>query len=211
MANKFDYSSFRNYKFQDAIRPLGHFICKVILHTSYKGQENIPADKSPVIFCPNHISAKDPIVVAMGTKKRVHFMAKEELFKNPIVALLLKHNNSFPVSRGKMDVDAVKYSVELVNHGRDFGIFPEGTRSKDGKPKNGKNGAAYIAKKTGADIIPVAICKHNDGKKITVVYGKPIKNSELGFTESKSKSELNAATERIMNEITSLWEEELCK
>ncbi len=211
MSKGFDYSYFKDYKFQDAIRPVGHFLSKVVFHVSYKGQENIPSDNKPIIFCPNHISAKDPLVVAMGTKRRVHFMAKEELFKNPAVSWLLKHNNSFSVSRGKMDVDAVKYSIELIKHGRDFGIFPEGTRSKEGKPKKGKNGAAYIAKKTGADIVPVSIYKDNEKNKITVTYGKPIENSEFGFTERKDKQELIRATERIMAEITSLWEEENCR
>ena len=211
MSKKFDYSFFKDYKFQDAIRPVGHFISRMVFHVTYKGQENIPEEDKPLIFCANHISAKDPLVVAMGTKRRIHFMAKEELFENPFVCWLLKHNNSFPVTRGKMDVDAVKYSLELINHGRDFGIFPEGTRSKDGKPKQGKNGAAYIAKKTGADIIPVAIYKDEEKKKITAVYGKPIKNSEFLFTETKNKSELNNATQRIMAEITSLWEEEHCR
>ena len=211
MANGFDYSVFKDYKFQDAIRPFGHFLCKAVFHVSYKGQENIPADSKPVIFCPNHISATDPIVVAMGTEKRVHFMAKEELFKNPVVKWLLKHNNSYPVSRGKMDVKAVRYSYELIENGRNVGIFPEGTRSKEGRPKKGKNGSAYVAKKTGADIIPVAICKDEEKNKITVVYGKPIKNSEFSFTDKKSKDELNKATERIMEEITKLWEEETCR
>lgn len=211
MAKKFDYSVFREYKFHTAIRPFGYFLNKAVFHVTYKGQENIPSDDKPILVCPNHISATDPIVVALGMKRRVHFMAKEELFKNSAVSWALKHNNSFPVSRGKMDVKAVKYSIELIEHGKNLGIFPEGTRSKEGKPKQGKNGAAFVAKKTGADILPVAICKHSDSNKLTVVYGKVIKNSEFGFTDKKDKQELISATERIMADITAMWEEELCK
>mgnify|MGYP002623653892 CR=1 FL=1 len=211
MAKKFDYSVFREYKFHTAIRPVGFFLNKCVFHVTYKGQENFPTDGKPIIVCPNHISATDPIVVALGVKPRIHFMAKEELFKNPIASWALKHNNSFPVSRGKMDINAVRYSVELIKRGKNLAIFPEGTRSKEGKPKQGKNGAAYVAKKTGADVIPVAICKDNEKNTITVVYGKVIKNSEFGFSDKKSKDELTRATERIMNDITAMWEEELCK
>ena len=211
MSKKFDYSVFKEYGFHTAIRPLGSFLNKFVFHVTYKGQENIPPEDKPIIICPNHISATDPVVVAMGMKRRIHFMAKEELFKNPIAAWGMKHNNTFPVSRGKMDVKAVKYSIELIEHGKNLAIFPEGTRSKEGKPKQGKNGAAYVAKKTGADVLPVAICKNNEKNTITVVFGKIIKNSEFGFTDSKSKEELTKATERIMSDITSMWEEELCK
>jgi 1-acyl-sn-glycerol-3-phosphate acyltransferase len=211
MAAKFDYSAFKEYKFHTAIRPFGYLLNKTAFHVTYKGQENIPSDDKPLIVCANHISATDPIVVALGTKKRIHFMAKEELFKNSAVSWALKHNNSFPVSRGKMDVNAVKYAVELIEHGKNVGIFPEGTRSKEGKPKQGKNGAAYVAKKTGADVLPVAICKDNEKNTITVIYGKVIKNSEFAFSDVKNKDELNSATSKIMADITSMWEEELCK
>jgi 1-acyl-sn-glycerol-3-phosphate acyltransferase len=147
----------------------------------------------------------------MGLKRRIHFMAKIELFNNPVVSWMLVHNHAFPVKRGTMDVRAVKYSIELVRHGKNVAVFPEGTRSKEGKPKAGKNGAAYIAKKTGADVVPVAICKDEEKNTIVVRYGKVIKNEEFGFTSSKNKDELIKATERIMSEITSMWEEELCK
>jgi len=208
MSNNFDYSVIKNYVFHEISRPVGHFLSRIAFHTSYSGTENIPTDDKPLIFCPNHISAKDPIVVAMGLKRRIRFMAKIELFSNPVVSWMLVHNYAFPVTRGKMDVRAVKYAVSVVKNGKSLAIFPEGTRSKDGAPKKGKNGAAYVAKNTGADVVPVSIYKDEKHNKLKVTYGKPIKNSDFGFTDKKSKAELTKATERIMSEITALWEEE---
>ena len=211
MSKKFDYTAFREYKLHEIMRPFGSFLNKAVFHVSYEGQENIPQDGKAFIVCPNHISAADPVYVALGMKPRCHFMAKEELFKNPAVAWALEHNNSFPVKRGKIDVASVKYAINLIKHNKNVAIFPEGTRSKDGKPKQGKNGAAYVAKKTGADVLPVAICKDDAKKRIVVRYGSVIKNSDFGFTESRNKAELTDATNRIMGEVVSMWEEETCK
>ena len=119
-----------------------------------------------------------------------------------------------PVHRGKGDTAVVQQAIRQVQAGQGALIFPEGTRSKDYKPGRAKSGVALIAKQTGADVLPVSIytdTQYKRGTKITIRFGKLIKNEEFGFTEEGHSAELKNAARRIMGEITALWEEGHCK
>ena len=114
-------------------------------------------------------------------------MAKEELFKFKPFGFLIKMLGAFPVSRGKGDETAILNSVKTIENGRNLVIFPEGTRSKDGKLGKGRTGAALIAAKAHTEIVPVGIILEGEKlhfrSKITVRYGKPI-SSEGYFDEN---------------------------
>lgn len=114
-----------------------------------------------VIYASNHRSYADPPLLGAGAKGKYAFMAKEELFGNKLFAWLIRSLGAFPVSRGKGDTSTIDTAVERLNGGRSLMIFPEGTRSKDGKVGKGHTGAALIAARSGKPIIPVGI-----------VYGK---------------------------------------
>lgn len=210
---KFDFSSVKEYNTYNSVRGLARLVCKKRWDITYIGQENIPESGGLIIAC-NHQDALDPLVIANGCPRVIHFMAKEELFKNGIAAHFLKRLNAFPVIRGSGDMSAVNYAIDVVKNGWVLGIFPEGTRSKDYKPARPKSGAALIAKQTGADVLPVCIYTDDEfrkGTRLTVRFGKVIKNAELGFVEEHSPKELRAASKRIMGDITALWEEGHCK
>lgn len=208
----YDYSVPKQYLLYSILVPLGHFVVKYIFHATYVGKENIPSSAKGLIVCSNHIEKKDPILLGMGMKKTCHFIAKEELFsKNALLRWFLTHINAFPIKRGRGDMTALNYSIAIVDKGWNLGIFPEGTRSPDGTPQAGKSGVGLIAKKSGADVLPVSIYKDNETGKTTVRYGKVIKNEEFGFTPDGKSKELKAAVARIMSDITELWEEDSCK
>lgn len=103
----------------------------------------------------------------------------------------------------------MEYSIKIIEQGYTLGIFPEGTRSKDGVPQTPKAGVALIARETKADIVPVSI--YSEGKvkfrsKIIIRFGKAIPYESLGFTQSGKSSELRAASRLIMDEIIALRE-----
>ncbi len=184
-------------------------VCLFVMRFGYKirfhGEENMPTHKG-YILASNHVSNIDPLFIGIACKKNVRFMAKVELFKNPILRAILNGVGTFPVSRGTGDHSAIDKAIQVVKSGDVLGIFPEGTRSKDGKLGRAKSGAVVVAAKTGGDIVPVGI-KHGEKtlwrRNVDVYYGKPITNQQLAITEN-SKTELKAASRLLMENIASL-------
>ncbi|KUK36744.1 MAG: 1-acyl-sn-glycerol-3-phosphate acyltransferase PlsC [Thermacetogenium phaeum] len=121
-----------------------------------EGLQNVP-EKGPVLIIANHISNWDPIVVGSALKRQVHFMAKKELFKIPVLSLIIKALGAFPVDRQRVDRAAIRRALELLENGKVVCIFPEGTRSKSGELLAPNSGAAYLALKSGAPVCPVAL------------------------------------------------------
>ncbi len=120
------------------------------------GADKVPA-KGPVIVVANHGSFIDPGLIAFNVKRPLFYMAKAELFKNPVLAFLLGTINTFPVKRVGADRAAMNHSMKILNEGKGLCLFPEGTRTLDGKLGEFKSGAAYLAMVTGATIVPVAL------------------------------------------------------
>ena len=179
-------------------------VCKLIYTTLLKvlyrptaiGLENIPED-GPVIFAGNHRHAFDPVVVMTHTKRIVHYMAKESLFKG-LHGVLFKHLGLIKVYRTKNNPEAVQAAVELLKNGGSLGIFPEGTRNKTEEPLlKFKHGAVRIAKTSNSKIVPFAIKGEYKlfGKKLIIEFGKPV---------DVSKMELNEANDYIRNEVLNL-------
>lgn len=188
------------YKFAKVIVLM---IFKLMFKIKVIGKENVPKT-GPVIVCSNHISNFDPPVVGITFPRTIHFMAKEELFHNRFLKLLLTKLNAFPVKRGMRDRQALRDGLKVLEDGHTLGLFPEGTRSKDGQLKQGLAGAGFFAMRSNATVIPCAII--GTYKKFTtlkVIYGKPIE------FESLKKEKLNAqeVTNEIMYNIQALLDE----
>ena len=156
------------------------FIARVLHPTSVEGMDRLP--RSGVLLCPNHSSNWDPILVALRLpiNYRLHIMAKEELFHNPLLGWLLKKVGAFPVSRGNNDINAVKQSIQALKEGDNLLIFSEGTTIHngvgytDGLPAHAKAGVAMIGVRTGATLVPVFV----DGEKklfhkTRIIFGEP--------------------------------------
>ena len=142
-------------------------------------------------------------------------MAKEELFKKPFPRWFVTNMGAFPVTRGSSigSATALKTAEDIVSGGGVMGIFPEGTRSKDGKPKKAKSGVAVIASATNAPVLPVSI--YYEGKlklfkKITLRIGKPITHDELKI-QSNDRSQLRRVSSLIMDNIVKQWGLGHCK
>lgn len=174
------------------------------------GMDNIPPVGEKLVLCCNHISNWDPVVLVTAQPKRhIYFMAKSELFKNPLFAWLLgKQFGAFAVHRGTGDTDALATAKTLVDEGKIMGIFPEGTRSKDGKLLRAKSGASVIVAQTGATVLPVAIVAKNQRARIfrrtVVVYGKPLTPEELHL--DGEKPDIRFASRRLMEVIGEMIE-----
>ncbi|MGN0522269.1 MAG: lysophospholipid acyltransferase family protein [Eubacterium sp.] len=212
---EFDYSQVKHYKTYNFIKVLFRPLIKIVYKIKFKGLENVPKDRSNYIVAINHTCAFDPVFVACPKElPPLHFMAKAELFSNPLSAWFITHMYGFPVKRGKGDTSAIDYGIKIIEEGHVMAICPEGKRikDKDGVPQRAKAGVAVIAKATGADILPVAICcngKIKAGKKVVVSYGEIIKNEDLGLNkEDVSPHDIKNAANMVMDKITELWEAE---
>ena len=205
---KFDFSAPRESRLYNVFRPLAKGFISLRFCVNSFGEENIP-EKGAFILAANHISALDPVMIISHCPRTLHFMAKDELFKNPVFASFLKKMNVFPVKRQTSDKRALEFAKRIISSGWALGIFPEGSRIKDASPKRAKNGVSYLAAKTKADVLPVSIYKAPGGRKlrphITIRFGKLIKNSELGFSDEYSQQKIRESSEKIMSAITALW------
>lgn len=118
------------------------------------GNENIPAD-GPLVIASNHCSNLDPPLVALGITRQITFLAKEELFRVPLLGALIRSFDAYPVSRGQGDVKAIRVALRMMKENKALLIFPEGTRSMDGRMQELESGAAWISLKSGAPVLPV--------------------------------------------------------
>lgn len=184
------------------------WLYKLFYDFHIEGTENIPQDK-PVVLASNHRSYADPVILTMPMKLPVSYMAKEELFHNKLFGWFIRKLGAFPVVRGSGDMQVIDDSIKILESGRNLVIFPEGTRSKDGKVGKGKTGVAMIAAKSGADVVPCGIIfegeKLHFRSKLTLKFGKPIKAEEIAV-EGNSPRELKEGKKRIMGAITELVE-----
>lgn len=181
-------------------------VYKLFYNFRIEGTENIPQDRA-LVMASNHRSYADPVILTMPMKKPVTYMAKEELFKNKLFGWFITKLGAFPVKRGAGDLQVIDDAVGILESGRHLVIFPEGTRSKDGKVGKGKTGVALIAARSGADVLPCGIIfegeKLHFRSKLTLRFGKVIPAEEIAVTDG-SPRELKAAKLRIMSAITEL-------
>ncbi|MEW6047981.1 MAG: lysophospholipid acyltransferase family protein [Bacillota bacterium] len=120
------------------------------------GLERVPRN-GPVILAINHLSMLDPLLIGVVMPRPVCFMAKDELFRYPLLGQVLRWVYAFPVRRGEADREAIHHALKLLREERVVGVFPEGTRSRDGQLLELQGGTALLALKSGAPILPVAI------------------------------------------------------
>lgn len=193
------------------IKILVYIAFKISFNLHFEGRENIPKDEA-VIYASNHRTNADPPLVACMGRGKFAFMAKEELFKNKFFAWLIGSLGAFPVARGKGDTGVLDTAVERLESGRSLIIFPEGTRSKDGKIHRGHSGAAVIAARSQKKIIPVGVVfgeKLKFRTKVTVKYGTPINPADyIENPSDPNPRQLVKLKNGYMNEIKLLVEGE---
>ena len=187
------------------LKAIFHFLVIIVYRPKVTGKENIPKEGACII-CPNHVHALDSAVILTTQKRKVSFMAKEELFKNGFIKWLAKIFGIFPVRRGGRDLEAIKISLKILKSGQILAMFPEGTRNGLAKGVKPKSGAILIAIKSGAPIIPCGVKgSFKPFTKVRVKYGAPIqydKNEDI-----QNKERMAELTEQLMSEIIKLSNE----
>jgi 1-acyl-sn-glycerol-3-phosphate acyltransferase len=181
-----------------------------------EGLEHVPPD-GPYIVVSNHTSNLDPPFVgtAIGhrTGRIIHFMAKEEIRSWPLVGWLARSAGVFFVRRGQGDRAAQRIALAHLAGGEVIGIFPEGTRSRDGRLREAKLGVALLALLSGVPLLPVGIAGTHQifpGRsriphrtRVIVRIGPAFRLSD-GPVKKPDRAALQAGTDRIMREIAAL-------
>ena len=197
-------------------------LLKIFFRPWVEGMENIPAE-GPAILASNHLSFSDSFFLPALMRRRVTFIAKSEYFtgtgvKGKLTAAFFKGVGQLPVDRSGgrgAGEAAIRSGIEVIERGELFGVYPEGTRSPDGKLYRGKvGGLARIALATGAPVIPVAMIdteklqppgqvKPNFGVRPGIRIGAPLDFSRYHGMEN-DRFILRSVTDEVMYEIMRL-------
>ena len=157
----------------------------------------------PLIVAANHVSYLDPPALGCALPRPIRYMAKAELFRIPVLGATIAALGTFPVDRGKGDLQAVRRSLAVLDNGGAIGIFPEGTRNKDGTAQ-AQTGVAMLAAYSGAPVQPAYIsgsARADKLHKITVTFGKPMHFTKKSRTD---RDELKQWRDDIMTSILAL-------
>lgn len=140
------------------ILPIVWVLIHILWRVEVVGLDKVPRDRA-IVLAPNHISDLDPVFVLgmILDFSRYRILAKKELFKNPFIGWFLGCLGAVPIDRGKGDTETIDRVIAECKQGTKVLVFPEGTRSKDGRLGKLKSGAFVIAAKAGADILPCRI------------------------------------------------------
>jgi len=180
-------------------------IITTLFRIDVQGEENIPKT-GPCILCINHKSVLDPPLIGVFIPRKLNFMAKEELFRIPILKEIIKAFGAFPVKRATADISAIKTALNLLKEGRILAIYPEGTRNKSDDLIQAKSGMTFIAIKAQVPIIPIGISgKYRLFHKIHINIGEPIYLTEY-YNQKLPMNKLQPISDLIMERIRELME-----
>jgi glycerol-3-phosphate dehydrogenase (NAD(P)+) len=203
---------------EKGVNPIVYWLTRAIIqpffHLYFRlsriGREHIP-ESGPVIFASNHRSFLDPFILGVCCRRPVYYVAKREIFANPLIAWFVGSLGAFPVHRGAGDGDMLDTARAILDRGDCLLIFPEGTRTRPGALGRPKRGVGRLALETGAPVVPVAM-KGTEAvrkgwiirpHKIRVRIGRPL---TFPTVETVSPQLAAAVTDRIWPNVMLQWE-----
>lgn len=193
-------------------------IVRLLFRPWVEGADNVPTE-GPVILCPNHLSFIDSLLMPLMIKRRVVFLGKSDYFDKWYIRWFYAGAGVIPVRRegGSAGEASLNAGVQQLEAGVAVGIYPEGTRSPDGRLYRGKTGPARMALRAGCPIIPVAIFGTNEAlptgkylprlRRIGVRYGKPLDFSRYAGKDD-DRFVLRSITDELMYELMLLTGQE---
>lgn len=193
---------------------LRNVLLRLLLRLEVRGLEHVPRD-GPLLVAINHTSFLDPLLVGAFFPRDVVMMAKVESFRNPFYGWMVRLYGAFPVRRGEADTQAVKTALRNLHQGNAVLTAPEGTRSKDGRLQPARPGAAALAARAGAPVLPTAIWGpqglwYNLARlrrtPVNLAVGPPM---ALGQQTKPDRATLERLTQEIMVAIARLMPHEL--
>ncbi len=188
------------------VRATAGRVALALFRVRFLGVENVPV--SGAILAGNHVSYGDPVLLWCGAPRRVHFMAKSELWRTGWLGWALDRLWAFPVVRGTPDREAIQTATALLSAGELVGIFPEGTRNRDGSAE-AQQGVAFIAMRAGVPVVPVGIAGTDEIRpagsrrvrfpRIVIAFGEPIDPAMFGSGGRRERVE--SMTAEVMRRI----------
>jgi 1-acyl-sn-glycerol-3-phosphate acyltransferase len=190
----------------------------ILFRPSVEGRENIPLE-GPVLIAPIHRSNVDFAFTLFISPRKVFFMAKESIFRVPILGPLVTHLGAFPVRRGSADRESMSLAEEVLRRGYALVLFPEGTRKEGLSVQTLHDGAMFVAARTGATVVPVGIggsdkamplgAKFPRPAKIRIIVGTPI--SPPVSDGRVSRSAISAKSEELRAQLENVYHRSLEK
>ncbi len=197
------------------LRLLVHGLNRLLFRTTVEGADRVPAE-GPVIIAPVHRSFIDFLVASEVTDRKLHYMAKDTLWKNGLLAKILPSVGAFPVHRESADREALRRAQQVLEAGEALILFPEGERRSGPVVADLHEGVAFLAARTGATVIPVGIggsaSVMPNGKKIPrpehihLVVGEPISAPERTGSGRVPRSRIHQLTEELTRSIQDLYD-----
>ena len=197
-------------------------VTQAITRVSVEGHLSAIPSRGPVILAANHASNLDGVVLGAwlvpAIPRRIHWLGKKELFDWPVLGWLAAHGGVHPVDRGGADVEAFRLAQRILDEGQVLLVFPEGTRSPDGRLQQARDGVALLALRTNAPVVPIGLANSDrvwprgqtlphPGGRVTMRVGAPFRPADEFDPGVDRKTAKALTTDLIMRRIAELLPE----
>jgi 1-acyl-sn-glycerol-3-phosphate acyltransferase len=197
------------------VRLLVHWLNRVLFRVTVEGADRVPAE-GPVIIAPVHRSFIDFFVASEVTRRKLHYMTKDSMWSNPVLARVIPPLGGFPVHRESADREALRRAQQVLEAGAALVLFPEGTRRDGPVVTDLHHGVAFLAARTGATIVPLGIGGSASvmpkgthiprPRHIHLIVGEPIEAAPATGKGRISRSRTEKTTEELAASLQDLYD-----
>jgi len=202
----------RLYRF---LRWLVHVLNRLLFRTTVEGRALVP-EHGPVVIAPVHRSFIDFFLVSEVTDRKLHYMAKDSLWKNERFGRFLRSVGAFPVQRGSADRESLRRAQRVLEAGEVLVLFPEGERRSGPVVEQLHEGVAFLAARTGATVVPVGVggsasvmpkgTRFPRPRHVHLVVGEPMEAPVAGPSGRVPRSRIHAATAALQSALQACYD-----